>query len=221
MCASAVGRVFFLGEAPELSQVTWLLAALVLCCWPTVAASCHEIGESERVDMAADTTRVFPEVSGRNLEGREFQLPRDFEGDVNLVLIAFQREHQAIVDSWMPAAAAWAKSYSGLRYYELPTIASGYRLFRGFIDGGMRGGIPDVDARERTITLYLDKGAFRSALGLASEETVYALVIDAEGSVAHILEGPYSDAKGAIVQRVIERVLAVGHSEHDHRQAPN
>jgi hypothetical protein len=171
--------------------------------------------------MVADTTRVFPEVSGRNLEGREFQLPSDFEGDVNLVLVAFQREHQRLIDSWMPAAAAWADSYPRLRYYELPTLGSGYRLFRSFIDGGMRGGIPDVEARERTITLYLDKSAFRSELGLASEETIYAIVVDAEGIVTQLLEGPYSDDKGAIIESAIKQVLNARHPESDARQAPN
>jgi hypothetical protein len=194
---------------------------MAFCSVRAIAASHDQTRESPGVDMVADTTHVFPEVSGRNLEGREFQLPRDFEGDVNLVLIAFQREHQTLIDSWMPAAAAWAESYPGLRYYELPTIGSGYRLFRGFIDGGMRGGIPDVEARERTITLYLDKAAFRSALGLASEKTVYALVVTAEGLVVRLLEGPYSDEKGAIVQRVIEETLAARSPEPEDRQAPN
>ncbi|MBD3367154.1 MAG: hypothetical protein GF405_03125 [Candidatus Eisenbacteria bacterium] len=157
--------------------------------------------------MVADTTRVFPDVGGRNLEGREFQLPGDLEGELNLLMIAFQRQHQSLVDSWMPAAAAWAASHPRLHYYELPTISSGYRLFRGFIDGGMRGGIADVEARERTITLYLDKDAFRSALGLADEETIYVLLVDPGGTVFELVEGPYSEEKALSLERGIEALL--------------
>ena len=208
-------------RAVRLHGVGYALAAVVLCCASHSAAAHDQVRWASGVDMVADTTRVFPEVSGRNLEGREFQLPRDFEGDVNLVLVAFQREHQRLIDSWMPAASAWADSYPGLQYYELPTIGSGYRLFRSLIDGGMRGGIPDIAARERTITLYLDKAAFRSELGLASAETVYALVVDAEGFVAQIVEGPYSDEKGAIIQSAIKQVLDARNPESEDRQAPN
>jgi hypothetical protein len=208
----------------RIARFVWLaglIAAMAVCPVLATAALDDEFPESSGVDMVADTTRVFPEVTGRNLEGREFQLPQDFEGDVNLVLVAFQREHQTLVDSWMPAAAAWAESYSGLQYYELPTLGSGYRLFRGFIDGGMRGGIPDIAARERTITLYLNKTSFRDALGLASEETIYALVVDAEGLVVRCVEGAYSGEKGAIVQEVIEEVLAARVPDSVDLQTPN
>jgi hypothetical protein len=51
--------------------------------------------------MAQDPPR-FPAVTGRSLEHRTFKLPADFEGERNLVLVAFKRAQQADVDSWMP-----------------------------------------------------------------------------------------------------------------------
>lgn len=46
--------------------------------------------------------RQFPRVEGSNLEGRRFTLPTDFEGDYNVVLVAFRRGQQGDVDSWLP-----------------------------------------------------------------------------------------------------------------------
>lgn len=160
--------------------------------------------------MGADTLRMFPEVEGRNLEDREFRLPQDFEGAANLVLLAFRREHQELVDTWMPAAGALADTLAGFRYYELPVLASGYTLFRSFIDGGMRSGIPDLAARERTITLYINKRPLREALGFTSEDTIYALVLSSDGRVVHMDEGAYTTAKGAAVEAAVRSLLEMG-----------
>ncbi|MDR3747630.1 MAG: hypothetical protein P4M04_05705 [Acidobacteriota bacterium] len=56
-------------------------------------------------------------------------------------------------------------------------------LTRWFIDSGMRRGIPDPNARARTITLYIDKKPFEQALQLPTEKTVYALLVDRSGKV--------------------------------------
>jgi hypothetical protein len=107
----------------------------------------------------------FPRVHGANLEGRSFTLPDDFEGTINLVLIAFRREQQGDIDTWIPTARRLTRSHLGFRSYELPTISRSVPLARWWLDGAMRAGIPDQEARAGTITLYLNKRAFRAALG--------------------------------------------------------
>ena len=150
---------------------------------------------------SADPT--FPAVEGRNLSDRAFALPGAFEGCVNLVFVAFKRHQQDDVDTWLPAAARLAGERATLRYYELPTLARGMRLMRSFIDGGMRSGIPDKAQRDRTITLYIDKDSFRRSLRLASEDTVYALVVDRAGRVLARAEGRHTAEKEqALVQAI-------------------
>jgi hypothetical protein len=138
---------------------------------------------------------AFPAVEGRNLSGRGFALPGAFDGCVNLVFVAFKRQQQDDVDTWLPAAARLAGEHATLRYYELPTLGRGMRLMRSFIDGGMRSGIPDEAQRDRTITLYIDKDRFRRSLQLASEDTVYALVIDRDGRVLASADGRHTTEK--------------------------
>jgi hypothetical protein len=135
---------------------------------------------------------VFPAVRASNLNGRAFNLPADFEGQRNLVVVAFRRQQQALVDSWTPAIADLLARYADLRFYELPTISRGNPLFRAWLDGAMRGGIPDHQAREHTITLYLDKAAFRQALDLPHEDTIYALLLDRTGRVLWRGEGEHT-----------------------------
>ena len=73
------------------------------------------------------------------------------------------------------------ESSPGFHYYELPTISKLNPIARWFINRGMRGGIPDPEARARTITLYLDKTEFKKALKLPDESQIYALLVDRMG----------------------------------------
>jgi len=135
---------------------------------------------------------TFPTVNGSNLLREKLTLPRDFQGRFNLVFIAFEQWQQMEVDSWMALAKELEEQFDGLVYYELPTIQSRNTLFKMFINEGMRAGIPNPKTRERTITLYLDKTDFRSALGMLDEEHIYILVVDRHGNELFRARGPYS-----------------------------
>jgi hypothetical protein len=139
----------------------------------------------------------FPEVTGSNLQRKRYRLPQDFQGDLNLVLIAFQQWQQRLVDTWIPFLRQLEDGNRRLRYYELPTIQDRNFLARTFINEGMRVGIPDPVARERTITLYLDTARFRTALQLASEDEIYVLLVGKGGEVVWRTEGAFSQAAGA------------------------
>ena len=67
-------------------------------------------------------------------------------------------------------------------------------LVRRFIANGMRSGIPDPKARAMTITLHLDKPAFRRSLQLPGEDRVYAMLVDRKGAVHWRAEGRCSEA---------------------------
>ena len=44
----------------------------------------------------------LPEIKVRSLEGERLVIPRDLEGSRNLLAVAFLREQQADVDTWVP-----------------------------------------------------------------------------------------------------------------------
>ncbi|HEU0025678.1 MAG TPA: hypothetical protein VFQ25_01060 [Ktedonobacterales bacterium] len=150
----------------------------------------------------------FPRVRGANLERREFALPGDFEGELNLTLIAFRREQQDDIDTWAATARELPRRYPSLRSYELPVISRLLPFGRQWLDSAMRAGIPDRAAREATITLYIDKGAFRRALELPTEETIYALLVTRDGRVLWRAEGRWSEEKGQALERALERGMS-------------
>jgi hypothetical protein len=142
----------------------------------------------------------FPNVKGSNLLRQQLTLPKDFQGRLNLVFIAFEQWQQTEVDSWIPLAEELEAQVSGLVYYELPTIQSRNNVYQWFINEGMRAGIPNPKTRAHTITLYLNKITFRKALGFPNEDHIYILVIDGQGNVLFQLRGPHTPLSETYLQ---------------------
>jgi hypothetical protein len=150
---------------------------------------------------------TFPTVSGSNLLREKLTLPNDFQGRFNLLFIPFEQWQQMEVDSWMALAKELEEQIPDLVYYELPTIQTRSYLYKMLLNEGMRAGIPNPKTRERTITLYLDKADFRSALDMPDEEHIYVLVVDRQGKEYFRLRGPYGPEGGAALRQVFEKIL--------------
>lgn len=137
----------------------------------------------------------FPVVSGFNLNRQEFEFPRDFGGELNLVIVPFQQWQQNTVNTWIPYLQDVEEEFPNFIYYELPTIYQMSMVSRTFLNEGMRAGIPDETARERTITLYLDKTKFKSALNITSEDDIYLFLVSKDGEILWQVTGQYTPEK--------------------------
>ena len=94
----------------------------------------------------------FPQLAARDLGGREVALPAGLPGERNVVLIAFRRDQQQLVDSWVPWLEQRAATDPGLRVVELPAIGLQWEPARPAIDGGdprPGGAAPDPDGMHR------------------------------------------------------------------------
>ena len=125
----------------------------------------------------------FPTITGKNLEDKKLTIPNELEGEFNFLIIAFQRWHQQLVDTWTPFLKDITEQNQNSKFYELPTISSKFKDQRPYIDRGMRAGIRSREIRERTITLYLDKEDLKKHLEVQSEETIFTFLIDRSGKI--------------------------------------
>jgi hypothetical protein len=64
----------------------------------------------------------FPQLGAHDLDGREVALPAGLPGEWNVVIIAFQRHQQELVDSWVPWLEERVAVKPWLRFAELPAI---------------------------------------------------------------------------------------------------
>lgn len=159
-----------------------------------------------KLEITGDDMK-FPVVSGFNLNRQELEFPRDFNGDLNLVVLAFRQNQQITVNTWLPFAQETEIAFPGFIYYELPTINEMSSLSRTFINEGMRAGIPDQTARERTVTLYLDKDALKSALDITSENSIYLFLADRDGNIYWRSAGKYTEDKAGSLIEVLTASL--------------
>jgi len=149
----------------------------------------------------------FPEVTGRNLEFVKYNIPSDLKGEINLLIVPFQRWHQTLVDQWASFLNIIESKNSAFRYYELPTLNTLYKAMRFMIDGGMRAGIPDKSVRERTITLYLNKTQFKKLLNIRSEDTIYIFLVRKSGEILWKTEGSYDKFKAEQLLTKLKNLL--------------
>ena len=131
---------------------------------------------------------MFPILSGKNLYGTEYNIPDDLEGKKKLLLVAFKQEQQEQVNTWLDAVKDIETAHKDFRYYELPVIYEGSAPFRFWVNNGMRSGIQDPTARERTITVYTDRDKFW-AITNTSEDNIYAFLVDDSGEIIWRTEG--------------------------------
>jgi hypothetical protein len=154
-------------------------------------------------------TLVFPNVSGSNLEGKSRRLPNDFEGDLNIVIIAFRREQTDLIESWLNSLAQMIEKNTKLGFYELPVLSRAYSPFRWWIDGGMRAGIVDDEARERTVTVYTNKRDFKRRLEIPNEETIYIFLVSRNGTILWQDKGRLTEAKFQKLQNAVQEDLPI------------
>jgi len=139
--------------------------------------------------------REFPEIEARSLSGRTYRLPGDLDGDRNVLVVAFKRNQQEAVDGWLPALLALEARVPGLHVYEVPTISGAWSPARWLIDGGMTRGIPDADARARTLTSYTDVARVLTALGLEGPETISIVLVERSGRIVWQERGRFDQEK--------------------------
>ena len=150
------------------------------------------------------TSIEFPRLAARNLEGLDVRLPDAFAGERNVVIVAFKRKHQALVDSWIPWLEEHAAADPGLCFYELPTIGRIWAPVRNMIDGGMATAIGDPVVLRRTLTIYGDVARLTKPLGIEDQSTIALTVVDGTGKVHWLGAGGFAGNAAREVETALQ-----------------
>ena len=136
---------------------------------------------------------TFPRLEVRDLTGMNRQTPECFRGSWNIVFVAFRRQQQQAIDSWIPWAHQ-AEEGGRLRFYELPVLSGTWKIFRTVIDGGMATGVGSKAAQQRTLTYYGDTARIARLLAIPRRTVMTILLIDGAGVIVDRAEGPFDPA---------------------------
>jgi ATP10 protein len=146
---------------------------------------------------------VFPSVSAYALNKSRVNLPADFAGQSNLLLLSFEQEQQKDVDTWLPLAKDLLKTNPTLRAYMLPVFSRQNFLYRWWENSSLRSGVSEPSWLEFTVPLYLDKTRFRQNLMIDNEQQIIVLLVDKAGKVLWRNSGPLNDEKKAALTSVL------------------
>lgn len=125
--------------------------------------------------------KKFPNVTAFSLAGTKESIPESCRGKVTLITVAFLRESQGQLDSWLNPFYERFGNDPRFMFYEIPMISSGYKFMKMIIDGGMRAGLPSFK-HKHVVTMYGDVKKYLSELSL-DPRYGYAFLVDQDGVI--------------------------------------
>ncbi|HZU08469.1 MAG TPA: hypothetical protein VFA02_01090 [Pseudacidobacterium sp.] len=138
---------------------------------------------------------VFPNLNAENLAKTKLNLPSDFAGKANLLLIYFEPEQAKVVDTWMPFAQALQHMNFNFRYYKMPVSNPENLIFRWWDTSSLRSVEADPETWPWIIPLYTNKQDFRRALEIPNEKDIVAVLVNKSGQVLWRSSGKFTDDK--------------------------
>ncbi len=179
-----------------MNKIIILISALFL-------QSCL-IGAGKNSKISENKINFFPQVSGINLQGKTLQMPAAFNSKLNVVIVAFKREQQKDVDSWL--AYLPQLTNENISVYELPIIYELNMLKRAWVNNAMRFGVKGETSRSHTITVYTNREKFFEIMKM-QEDKIYVLLIDDKGKILSRIEGVADDKKVLELRKFIDKNL--------------
>jgi ATP10 protein len=151
-------------------------------------------------------TMKFPTFNAKTLFGREVTFPDVVKGKIGIIFVAFEQGAQEQINSWSEPFIKKYLDNDAVAYYEIPMLSGNYKLLSGFIDGGMRGGVPE-SLHDKTATFYGNRDEFFSSQEITDKSLAYLFILDESGNIVFRSEGTYSEAKNTLVLDVLKPLL--------------
>lgn len=171
-----------------------------LACITLIPVLCH-IATAQAPEASPSMT--FPVVVSYNLDKNKVTLPGDLQGELNLLLLPFEREQQKDVDSWMPVVKEVATSRPGFRHYLLPVFAKENFLYRWWMNASLRSDLPQNQERQFIIPIYTNRKDFLRQLQITSDHEITLLLVEKDGRVIWRATGAFTAAKRASLESAL------------------
>ena len=129
------------------------------------------------------------EATGESLQGKTVVIPQDFAGQNTLLLFGYKQDSQFDIDRWF---IGLDMTQTKVAAYEIPTIQGmAPRMFSGFIDSGMRKGIPK-ELWKGVVTVYADGDKIQRFTGNLNPNNARVMLLDKEGTIVYFYDRGFS-----------------------------
>jgi hypothetical protein len=145
----------------------------------------------------------LPAMAGETLEKQRVELPGMFDAPLTLLLVGYKQDSQFDIDRWLIGLDMTKTNVSA---YEIPAIQGMFpRMFKPFINNGMRAGIPK-ELWKGVVTLYKDGDAMQQFTGNQNANNARILLIDDKASVLYFYDRGFSVSALNDVNKLIKRL---------------
>ncbi len=146
----------------------------------------------------------FPSVQGTSLKAEKVAVPEHYEGKNTLLLVGYVQRAQFDIDRWILGVL---QANIEVEIVEVPTIAGMLpQMVQGFIDDGMRSGIPKSDWGS-VVTVYEDASKIIAALGNERPQSAYAVLLNKQGHIVWSSNIGYSAAQILELKRLVDSMV--------------
>lgn len=149
---------------------------------PMIFSLTSVIGQENTTMKDKNIGMIFPELKAETLSGIDMKYPDDVKGKVTLILMAFKRETQRTIDSWLEPFSKAFENDTSVQFFEIPMLARQWILMSPIIDGGMRSGIPKQKHGNVT-TFYGDVNKYCELLSIKDKSDGYIFLLDQKGVI--------------------------------------
>lgn len=131
----------------------------------------------------------FPIVTGNSLQEEPFTIPSDIESFPVVLIVGYKQNSQFDIDRWILGIT---QSDSNVALYEIPTLPGlATKLAKGYIDSGMRSGIPERDW-DKVITVYGDAKKITELTGTTNPNNARVLLLSENNEIIWFHDQGYS-----------------------------
>ncbi len=136
----------------------------------------------------------FPRLEAETLSGGKVAYPDSVKGSVTLILIAFERQTQGKIDTWLNPFVERFGNTPGIKYYEIPMIKRRWIVISPIIDGGMRSGLPEAKHNHVT-TYYGNVDTYAKLLSIRDKSDCYVYLLDPDAKIRWHISGAATPEK--------------------------
>lgn len=168
---------------------TTLLAALLLTLAPLQA-------------VAGPTT--LPVLEATTLDGVTRSVPGDLVGELNLLLVAFEKRHEQDSHTWTEAAIELAMEYPDFTLYGVPVLPASMGWLRPIVLAFLDARYDHPVQRAQILLTFTNPKDFRETVGIDDPDQIHALLVDKHGQILWRSEGVWTPRADAGLRSVLE-----------------
>lgn len=159
--------------------------------------------------VEGETPIAFPTLKGTNLLLSSVTVPADLDGELRLIVVAYDSDQQVYVEKWLRPLEALNERYPQLAGYYVPLLPQETADAALPIIGGMTLAAQNDRDRARTIVVFTDVEAFNRIVGVPNGEEIQLFLLDSAGNIQWRGTGSYRHETLAALEDALQRLSQV------------